>query len=286
MISIPSIGVALQINNTTREVNDGTLAPAGRARTCASRSTIPSTPTRSRSSDRASAASSSFEQVRNAGPDGTLNTSDDTRILKIAASNVELTLGTADAGVHDHERKREAAAHAGRRRGRDRRARDPAPQLAICVSAKRRARHRSTRSQRTVNNKLVPVAVDEQFTINGGTRDAVARGRAATSASRSPASRSRSSARASRGDFTVEHFTQLGDDNAFGGTARRRRDAQPDHDREPRAADRHRPARLRHRLERQRRPRAARARASSAGSRRRSRSTSRASASAARSSCG
>ena len=95
MISIPSIDVALQINNTTRAVDDGSAAPAGRA--------VPAR--RGHDSDDAdaahdlrpepSAATFVFEQVTGAGPDGRLNTSDDTKILKIAVSNLELTLGDA-----------------------------------------------------------------------------------------------------------------------------------------------------------------------------------------------
>ena len=41
----------------------------------------------------------SFEQVKDAGPDGLFNTGDDTKVIKIAASGVGATLGSSTAGV-------------------------------------------------------------------------------------------------------------------------------------------------------------------------------------------
>ncbi len=170
VISFPTlpITVALQINNTNRRVDDGALhLPAGpyiRVEVNISLTIF----------EQSVGGIFAFEQVRNAGPDRTINTSDDTRVLKIAASNVHLTLGTEQAGVTISAGTAlllltpegiagEIAAHA-------------ALHLSSIASAEGDVRVTVNTLARTVNNKLVPVAVDGAVHDRRRHADAVARG--------------------------------------------------------------------------------------------------------------
>ncbi|MEX1357603.1 MAG: VCBS repeat-containing protein, partial [Gaiellaceae bacterium] len=203
VISISPVAVLVQVDNTIASpfvrVQLGTTA----------------TPVSISVFDQSLSGVFSFEQVRSAGPDRVLNTSDDTRILRIAASGVTLTLGTANAGVSLTNGSAllvitpegvagDIAATA-------------TLNLSSTISASAQVRVTLNTLQRTVGANVVPVAVEERFLVGGVTQTlSLPAGRyvrvAITGLSFAIGGQTLT------GDFTVERVTLLGADNAFGGT--------------------------------------------------------------------
>jgi len=158
----------------------------------------------------------SFEQVRNAGVDGVLNTADDTKVIRIAASGVAVTLGTGGSGVQISDGTATLLV--------------TTDGLAGEISANATVTLGSTvvgpvQVSVSINNmahltgtKLVPVAVNEQFVVGGATKTlslpagpyvrVAVTGLSITIAGQQFA-----------GDFSFERITtSLGADGALGGT--------------------------------------------------------------------
>ncbi len=159
-ISIPAIGVALAINTTNAAVDGLPAGPYLRVEV-----TVDADEPIVIFGQSLSGAFA-FEQVTNAGADRTLNTSDDRKVIKIAATDVELFLGEGDVGVTISDGTALFLVTPEGVAGRI--SAGASIRLSDDISAEVELVEVAINSmRRTVGSKDFPVVVDEQFLVGG-----------------------------------------------------------------------------------------------------------------------